>query len=130
MKRDALIWLAIGDLIALLLLTVVGFASHQELQSAGWRLLTTFLPLCAAWLMSAPILGLYRQEVYSSPNQLWKPIWGMLLAGPLAALLRGLWLSRPVQPVFALVLTAFGMLSIFLWRFIFWVLIARRIGDG
>ncbi len=130
MKQNNLIWLVIGDLIALFLLTVVGFASHQELQSAGWRLLTTFLPLCAAWLLSAPVLGLYRQEVYSSPNQLWKPIWGMFLAGPLAALLRGLWLSRPVQPVFALVLTAFGMLCIFLWRFIFWVLIARRIRDG
>lgn len=130
MKRDILIFLVIGDLITFFLLTVVGFASHQELTTAGWRMLTTFLPLCTAWALSAPMLGLYHRDVYSSLAHLWKPMWGMLLAGPLAALLRGIWLNRPILPVFALILTAFGMLAILLWRFVFYLLIQRRIGNG
>lgn len=130
MKRELQIWLGIGDFVTLFLLTVVGFASHQELNTAGWRLLTTFLPLCAAWLLSAPVLGLYRYDVYSSPHQLWKSIWAMVLAGPLAALLRGLWLNRPILPIFVLVLTGFGMLGILFWRFLFWLFIARRVANG
>lgn len=130
MKRNLLIWLILGDLITLFLLTVVGFASHQELDTAGWRLLTTFLPLCAAWALSAPQIGLYHPAVITSPSQIWKSIWGMLLAGPLAALLRGVWLNRPILPVFALVLTASGMLGMLLWRLLFWWFIASRIRDG
>lgn len=130
MKNNLLIWLILGDLVAIFLLTVVGFASHQELGTAGWRLLTTFLPLCVGWMVSAPLLGLYRPDVYTRPAQIWKSLWGMLLAGPLAALLRGIWLNRPILPVFAIVLTASGMLGMLLWRLLFCLLIARRIGDG
>lgn len=130
MKQDMRIWLGIGDFITLFLLTVVGFSSHQTLTTAGWRFLTTFLSLCVAWLLSAPLLGLYRQDVYTSPNQLWKASWAMLLAVPLAALLRGLWLNRPILPVFVLVLTGSGMVSILLWRFLFWFVIARHKKNG
>lgn len=130
MRRKFQIWLVLGDFLTLLLLTIAGFASHQELTTAGWRLLTTFLPLCIAWAMTAPALGLYRAETVFSPKQLWKPLWGMFLAAPLAALLRGLWLNRPISPVFAIVLTSFGMLGILLWRLTFWLLLARRIRDG
>ncbi|MCS7246782.1 MAG: DUF3054 domain-containing protein [Anaerolineales bacterium] len=126
MKQRSLTWLVAGDIITLFLLTVAGFASHQELSTAGWRLLTTFLPLCAAWAVSALVSGLYRAEVYSSPSQLWRALWGMLLAGPLAAFLRGIWLNQPIIPVFVLVLTGFGMFGMVLWRFLFWFLIMRR----
>ncbi len=130
MRRNLLTWLVFGDLMTFLIVTVVGFASHQELGVAGWRLLTTFIPLCVAWALSAPMLGLYSSEVYHSLSQLWKPPYGMILAGPLAVLLRGIWLNRPIVPIFAVVLTAVGMLGIFLWRFLFWWLIVRRFQDG
>lgn len=130
MRNKLLIWLILGDLFTFILLTVVGFASHQELGTAGWRLLTTFLPLCVGWAVSAPLLGLYRPDVYSRSAQIWKSLWGMLLAGPFAALLRGVWLNRPILPIFAIVLTASGMLGMLLWRLLFWLLIARRIEDG
>lgn len=130
MKQDVRIWLGIGDFITLFLLTIVGFSSHQTLTTAGWRFLATLLPLWVAWLLSAPLLGLYRQEVYASAHQLWKASWAMLLAVPLAALLRGLWLNRPILPVFALVLTGSGMLGMLLWRFLFWFLIARKKNHG
>jgi len=130
MKNKLSFWLILGDLITLFLITVVGFASHQELGAAGWRLLTTFLPLSVGWALSAPLLGLYRPDVYTRSAQIWKSLWGMLLAGPFAALLRGLWLNRPILPIFALVLTASGMLGMLLWRLFFWLLIAHRIGDG
>ncbi|MCX8063139.1 MAG: DUF3054 domain-containing protein [Anaerolineales bacterium] len=127
MRDNILIWLGFGDFVTLFLLTVVGFASHQELNTAGWRLLTTFLPLCVAWLLSAPMVRLYHREIYASPEQLWRSVWAMLLAGPLAAFLRGLWLNRPILPVFVLVITASGMLGMLVWRFMFWFLIARQI---
>jgi hypothetical protein len=130
MRNRLLCWLILGDLVTLFLITVVGFASHQELGSAGWRLLTTFVPLCVGWALSAPGLGLYRHDVYARPAHIWKSLWGMLLAGPIAALLRGIWLNRPIIPVFGIVLTGSAMLGMFLWRLLFWLLIARRIRDG
>ncbi len=130
MKRNVLAWLIVGDLITLFILTVVGFASHQELSTAGWRLMTTFLPLCVAWAFSAVPLGLYEPNIFNSSRQLWRALWAMALAGPLAALLRGIWLNRPILPLFALVLTAFGMLAVLIWRLIFWRLITRQSQDG
>ena len=115
--------LVFGDLLALLIVTVIGFASHGETSlSALPRIPTTFLPLTAAWFLTAPWLGLFRPQVTHNPRLLWRPLLAMLLAAPTAATLRGFMLNVPVLPLFALILGGSAALIMTVWRAIFWLL--------
>jgi hypothetical protein len=112
-------WLIIGDLLAIALVTVIGFATHGQTELALLpRMLTTFLPVSAAWLLVAPFLGLFRPEITSDPRQLWRPLLGMVFAGPLAALLRAFLLNTVVIPIFAVVLSGSAGLGMLAWRLI------------
>ena len=125
MKEKYFNTLLIGDAFVLAVITILGFARHGELGSAGWRILTTLLPLMGGWYVISPFLGVYNPNRVSEFSQLWRPILGMLLAAPLAATLRGLWLNRPIIPVFVLVLGATVAVAILLWRLTFWIIFAR-----
>ena len=107
--------LMLGDALAILIVTFAGFATHQEsLLSTRW--LTTFIPLCVAWAVQAPWLGLYRPEILSRPRAAWRAGAAMLLAAPLAGLLRGLLLNTVVVPVFVVVLGLSAALGMLVWR--------------
>ena len=126
LHTERLLWvLVLGDLLALLIVTIFGFASHSEL-NAGARMLTTFLPLAAAWIMVAPFLVAYDPSRLADIRNIWRPGYAMLLAGPLAAWLRALLLGSAIIPVFVAVLSGVAALAILLWRVIFWALWARR----
>ena len=120
MKRSYLI---LGDILAILLVTVIGFATHGELGvSFIGRMSAAFFPLTVAWFLLAPFLGLFQPEIIASPKQLWRPALAMLFAAPLAAVLRGFLLNAPIIPIFAVVLastSAFGML---VWRGMYFLL--------
>jgi asparagine N-glycosylation enzyme membrane subunit Stt3 len=118
--------LLLGDILVLAVVTAVGFASHGTLDSAGTRMLTTFLPVLAAWFMTAPLLGVYDPQRAADWRQLWRPFWAMVLAGPMAALLRGFWLNSPILPVFVVVLGGISAMSILGWRLIYALLAARK----
>jgi DUF3054 family protein len=120
--------LIIGDILAIALLTLIGFASHGELTVAFVpRMAAAFLPLLAGWLLLAPILSLYQENVTRSAGQLWRPAFVMLFAGPLATVVRGLLLNAPVIPIFAVVLTTTGAACLTIWR-LAWMLLKRRRG--
>lgn len=111
--------LILGDLLAIALVTVIGFATHSEMDFSFLpRMLTTFLPMSGAWFLVAPFLGLFRPEITSDPRQLWRPFLGMVFAGPLAALLRAFLLHTMVIPIFAVVLSGFAGLGMLAWRLI------------
>ncbi len=114
-------WLILGDIFAIALLTVIGFATHGEtgLDFAP-RMLTTFGPVTLAWFLVAPFLGLFNSEITGNPRQLWRPFVGMVFAGPLAALLRALLLNSVVIPVFAVVLAGSAGLGMVAWRAAWW----------
>lgn len=120
-----IIYLAGGDLLAVGLFTLVGFASHGELAGAGSRMLSTFIPVSLAWGLVAPWLGLYDCKVVTQARQLWRPILAAVLAAPLAGWLRGIWLDTPILPVFVAVMMGFLALSVLIWR-ILWFLLARK----
>jgi len=115
--------LVAGDLIVIVLITLVGFASHGTLGSAGLRMLATFGPLVLGWLAAAPALGAYRIENVTRLNQLWRPVWGMALGAPMAAWLRGIWLNAAIQPIFVAVMVGVSMAAIFVWRIVFYFLV-------
>ena len=125
MKNARIMGVLAGDLITLALVTLAGFATHNELGSAGFRMLTTFIPLLVAWLLLSPHLRVYEPRCYNNPTQLWRPFWAMVLAAPLAGWLRGFWLNAPVIPVFVLVLGGISSLALLAWRSLYWLIFAR-----
>jgi len=121
-----LAFLLVADVIVLALVTLFGFASHGSLGSAGSRLLTTFIPLVIAWFLVAPFLGAYDLQRVSDFRQLWRPFWAMVLAGPMAAMLRGFTLNSPILPIFVVVLGGVSALSILIWRMVYALIATRR----
>ncbi|MBE9524042.1 MAG: DUF3054 domain-containing protein [Chloroflexi bacterium] len=114
-----------GDIVVAAFITAWGFASHDRLGTAGFRMLTTFIPVLAAWLMVAPILGAYDPQRAADPRQLWRPFWAMVLAGPMASLIRAFWLGQAIAPIFVIILGGFSALGLLAWRIIYWFIFAR-----
>lgn len=126
MTKVTIVWLVAGDILVLGLVTLTGFASHDELGTAGTRMLTTFVPLVLAWFLISPWLGVFQAEITANPRQLWRPFWAMVLAGPMAAWIRGAWLQRPIVPIFVVVLGGVSALTLLAWRIIYWLIYSRR----
>jgi hypothetical protein len=119
--------LVLGDILAIAILTVIGFATHGEAElSFVPRMASTFFPLCIAWFLLAPALGLFQAEGTSNLRQLWRPALAGIFAGPLAAVLRGFILNAPIIPIFAAVLAGASALGMVVWRVV-WYWVARRI---
>lgn len=117
--------LLIGDTVVLLLVTLFGFASHGTLGTAGSRMLTTFLPLLAGWLLIAPHLGVFDPNRAARWQELWRPFWAAILAAPLSAWLRGVLLGAAVLPLFVVVMGGFSSLALLAWRAIYSLARAR-----
>jgi len=118
--------LIIGDVLTIALVTVVGFATHDELGTAGWRMLTTFIPVLIAWGLVAPFLGVYDFQRVAQARQLWRPFWAAVLAAPMAGWIRGVWFGEVILPVFVFVLGGVSALAILAWRTLFWIIFFRR----
>ena len=123
MKYPALI---LGDLVAIALVTLVGFASHAEFALPYIpRMAAAFVPLCIGWFVLAPWFGLYQEAVAKAASQLWRSALVMLFAGSFAAILRGVLLNAPVVPSFAIVLSTTGAVGLIIWRLL-WLWFNRR----
>ncbi len=106
-----------GDLLAIALLTVIGFATHRETELSFLpRMAALYFPLVVSWFLLAPALGLFQQQVTSNAKQLWLPALAAFFAASLAAVLRGFILNAPIIPIFAIVLGAVCALGMALWR--------------
>ena len=114
-----------GDIITLAIVTIIGFASHGTADTAGTRMLTTFIPLVAAWLLIAPHLKVYDREIAKEGRQLWRPLWAMVLAAPMAAWLRGLILNSPILPIFVFILGGVSAVAILIWRGFYWLITTK-----
>lgn len=119
--------LILGDLLAMAVITVIGFATHGETDASYLpRMAATFVPLAVSWFILAPALGLFEAERVRSTRQLWRPAWGAFFAAQLAVILRGLWLNAAVLPLFGLILGGSAALGMVVWRGIWIWLIARK----
>ena len=115
--------LLLGDILAIAIVTLVGFASHGETELSFLpRIAATFFPLTIAWFLLAPWFGLFQPEIASNPKQLWRPALAMLFAAPLAALIRAVILNSVVIPIFGIILAATSALGMILWRMIYYFL--------
>lgn len=118
--------LIIGDVLAIALVTLIGFATHGEAEISFLpRMAAVFFPLSIAWFILAPSLRLFQPEVVSDPKQLWRPALAMTFAATFAAVLRGLMLNAPIIPIFGLVLSATSAFGMLVWRTIYLILNRR-----
>jgi hypothetical protein len=109
--------LVLGDMLAILIVTGIGFATHGEADVSFLpRMAAAFFPLAIVWFLLAPFVGLFQPAITSNPKQLWRPVLAMVFAAPLAAVLRGLLLNAAIIPVFAVVLGATSALGMLVWR--------------
>jgi len=116
-------FLILGDILAILAVTLIGFATHGELGTSFiTRMSALFFPLVIAWFLLSPWLGLFQAEITSNPKQLWRPPFAMLFAALLAAVLRGSILDAPIIPIFAVVLGATSAFGMVIWRGLFFLL--------
>jgi hypothetical protein len=119
--------LILGDILSVAIITAIGFAFHDGLLlSLLYRIAATFFPTLVAWLLIAPWLGLYREEVYTNWKHLWRAGWAVILAAPLASFFRALMLGNiPILPIFAAVLGATAALGMLIWRGVWWLIVRR-----
>ena len=111
--------LVLGDLVTLAVLTVIGFATHGEVDASFLpRMGLTFLAQVVAWFALAPALGLFDAHASGSPRQLWRPALTGFFAAQLAVNLRGLMLGAAVQPLFAIILGSTTALGMAVWRWL------------
>ena len=116
MQKSKLV-LIFGDVIAIGLLTFIGFATHGEADVSFLpRMAAAFFPVLIGWFVLAPWFGLFDEQIISNPRLLWRILPAMLAVAPLAVMLRAAILNAAALPLFTLVLgstNAFGML---VWR--------------
>lgn len=118
--------LVVGDILAILVVTLLGFATHGEADISFLpRMGAMFFPLLVSWFMLSPFLGLFQKDVTSNARQLWRPALAMFFVAPFAAILRGFILNAPILPIFAVVLAATSAFGMFLWRGIYALMIRK-----
>lgn len=123
-KKNLLI---LGDVLAIALLTVIGFATHGETDASYLpRMAAAFFPVVFAWFVLAPWFGLFDEQVVSTPKNLLRILLVMLFAAPTAVILRAAWLNSAGLPLFTLILGGTNALGMIVWRWIY-ILIAKRI---
>ncbi len=109
--------LIVGDILAIAIVTIIGFASHGETGTSFLpRIAAAFFPLLVGWFLLAPWFGLFQEEVVHNARQLWRPALSALFAAPLAAVLRGFILNAAVIPIFAVVLGGTTAVGMIIWR--------------
>jgi len=113
--------LFLGDVLAIAILTYIGFASHGEGNVSHIpRMGTTFFPVLVSWFLMAPWFGLFDQNLTTNFKPLWRVPLAMSFAAPLASILRSAMLGNAALPIFTLVLGLVFALGMLLWRSI-WV---------
>ena len=121
MKKNKLS-LILGDILALALVTVIGFVTHGE---GGIeylpRMAAAFLPLAVAWLILAPWFDLFNPQIPLHLKTLGSLALAIVFAAPLALVFRGLLLNAPIIPIFAVVFTLTSMFGLIAWRVIYFL---------
>ncbi|MCI0553835.1 MAG: DUF3054 family protein [Anaerolineae bacterium] len=116
-----------GDILAIAVLTLIGFATHRETDFSFLpRIGALFFPLVISWFVLAPWLGLFQPEITSNLKHLWRPALVMLFAAPLSAVLRGFILNAPIIPIFAVVLGTTSALGMVIWRGLYYLFNYKR----
>ena len=119
--------LIVGDACVFLIFAAIGRASHTVADAEAVLLvIQTAAPFAIGWFVVAPFVGVYRQSVTSAVRpMLLRTALAWVCAWPATLLLRWLF-TQQVPPVsFALVILAFNLLFLSIWRGLFALVMKR-----
>jgi hypothetical protein len=119
--------LLIGDAMAIFAVIFVGLRFHETEGTLGSRLLVNFLSFLVAWLLAANTLDLLRPPKSTQWSGLWQLVLAAIFTAPLGAVLRGFALSRPILPIFVLVIFFALLIGLLTWRAIYITLVTPRL---
>ena len=114
-NRSLLRWVVPGDVIVLVVMTIIGFASHSTLDETS-RLIVTTAGALVAWAVVAPWFGAFSTETITRWTAVWRVALAWAIAAPVAGFLRGLILDLVVSPTFILVTIAVNGAALVVWR--------------
>jgi hypothetical protein len=126
MKKNK-ISLILGDIIALAIVTIVGFVTHGEggLEYLP-RMMAAFFPLVVTWLVLAPWFELFDPQISFNLNRLGRIVLAVVFAAPLALVFRGLLLHAPIIPIFAVIFTLTSAFGLILSRTIYFLFTRKQ----
>src|SRR5258706_10104036 len=112
-KKNILI---LGDILMIAILTIIGFVSHGEADASFIpRIGTTFFPVVIGWFLLAPWFGLFDETIAVNSKLLCRVPLAMLIAAPLALILRSAMLGSAALPLFTLILCSTFVLGLLLF---------------
>lgn len=127
--RSPVVWLLLGDWLALALFVFLGLVDHDLLSIYGWsRLLTSTVEVALPWTIIAALSGAYRlPPAVSKRYFLGRSLNAWLVAAPLALLVRA-WIhgQATIIVIFFVVMLGLGGLSLLGWRVAFTLWLSRR----
>lgn len=114
--------LLIGDIIVLGLVTGLGIFQHASQSNFSERFGVTWLPWVLIWLVIGISFGLFKD--YNN-NPLWVDFArlsaAMAVTSIIAGYIRSFWLNTQLVPIFVLVFGSLSLISIFSWRWIYYL---------
>ncbi|GHO43697.1 DUF3054 domain-containing protein [Ktedonospora formicarum] len=109
--------MGLGDLIAFLIVGVIGLNSHGETLEPA-NLLRVTWPVALAWFVLSPFFGVFRRDLASKPGRMaTRTALAWLVACVGALLLRSVFETQKPPPVsFAIVTLLTNLVALFIWR--------------
>jgi hypothetical protein len=123
--RSLLTWIVPGDVVVLVVLTIIGFASHSTLDETS-RLVVTTAGVLVAWAVVAPWFGAFSTATITRWTAVWRVGLAWAVAAPVAGFLRGLILDLAISATFILVTIAVNGAALVVWRLGFAAVHHRR----
>ncbi len=112
-------WLIAGDAFTLLIVTLIGFASHNELQWAFvGRMALSWLPFTLAWWLLAARMQLLDPQRPMSWSLTLDLTVAVFYAATVGMMVRAWVMGGVLLPVFALVMAAVAWPALWLWRWL------------
>ncbi|MCC7119338.1 MAG: DUF3054 domain-containing protein [Anaerolineales bacterium] len=120
--------LLFGDVIVIAIVTLIGFATHDELSLQFLaRMAAMFFPLAGAWIILGFWLNLFEPQSAANLKALWNVALATLFAVPLAFLVRGLLLNgMPIVPIVGVVFIGVTAVGLLLWRSVYYLYVKNK----
>ena len=121
--RQAVISLAIGDILVFLIFVIIGDTTHGKLSGLAsiLHIILVALPFIAGWFIVSPFMGMFRRDIFTQPRAMafrtaaaWLPAW------VIAMILRGIFFDHGVPGrAFMVIALLFNLALLEIWRWPF-----------
>src|SRR5260370_4700800 len=97
--RQAVISLAIGDILVFLIFVIIGDSTHGKLSGLAsiLHIILVALPFIAGWFIVSPFMGVFRRDIFTHPRAMaFRTAAAWIPALVIAMILRGIFFDHGV----------------------------------